>query len=249
MKWYLRDPAMAERERHRIMQAFPELSLETDNARSAVVTGVLRIVGDLGYSTYLIVPNDYPKGVPVLWCDPKEIPWNVDRHVYADTGRACLCVTSESRVHWPPGSDLTDFLSRLVVPYLLGQLYYDVHGHWPPTGQRSHGREGILEAYREFLEPLGSVSENVIHDTMRLMARITDPKGHDICPCGSGRKLRKCHRLLFSQLRRSIDRQHAQIDYGLAFDGRRPPYRDSLSASHHLPRRSSHPIANPREVL
>ena len=216
MKWYERYPAMVARERARIRQMFPNLALDTATGGEAIVTGVIEVIPDGGFSTYLIVPDNYPNGVPSLKCNPKEIPWEVDRHVYRD-GMACLCVASEYRTHWPRGSDITDFLSTLVLPYFVAQAFYDAHGHWPATGQRSHGREGIFESYREYLQPLGSVSERAVQDTMKLMARVSAPKGHDPCPCGSGKKLRKCHRELFSKLRRKIDRRHAASDYALVY--------------------------------
>lgn len=212
MKWYERYPAIVDRERSRIRQAFPDLFLDTTTGGEAIVTGVITVASDLGYTTHLVVPHDYPRREPSLKCNPKEIPWKADRHVNSN-GTACLCVASEYRIHWPRGSDLADFLSNLVEPYFLSQLYYDAHGRWPPTGQRSHGREGILEAYREFLEPIGPVREQVLYDTMKLMARVSDPKRHEPCPCGSGRKLRKCHWDIFSKLRRQIDRRHARDDF------------------------------------
>ena len=219
--WYERYPVMAGREQARIKDAFSGLALDTATGGDAIVTGVTEVIPDVGFSTHLIVPANYPNGVPVLRCDPKEIPWIVDRHVYGN-GVACLCVASEYRTHWPRGSDIADFLSKLVVPYFVAQLYFEAHGHWPATGQRSHGREGVIEAYRDFLAPLGSVSERSIHDTMKLMARVSPPKGHHPCPCGSGRKLRKCHRELFWKLRSRIDCRHAASDYALVYSRQSP---------------------------
>ena len=167
---------------------------------------------DLGFSIDLEVPGNYPQGVPKLWCNPKEIPWKADRHVFPD-GLACLCVFSEYRKHWPPGSDLTDFLGTLVHPYLVGQAYYQDHGRWPPGRGRSHGSKGIVEAYQDLLAPLGAVTQPVIEDFARLLARPKHPKGHEPCPCGSGRRLHNCHRSLLMSLRRIIDPEHAKSDW------------------------------------
>ena len=216
MRWYERYPLTVEREQIRIKQAFPTLALDTATGSEAMVTGVLEVIPDVGFSTTLAIPHNYPNGVPILKCNQKEIPWDADRHVYPN-GMACLCVASEYRTHWPKGSDITDFLSKLVVPYFVAQSYFDTHGHWPATGQRSHGRAGIIESYRELLSPLGSVTERTVHDTMKLMARVSPPKGHDSCPCGSERKLRKCHRELFWKLRNKIDRRHAASDYAMVY--------------------------------
>lgn len=201
---------LAMSERVRLSEAFPSLTLDTSNS-PARVTGTMWLEPELGFSIDLEVPDNYPRGVPKLWCNPAEIPWEVDRHVYAD-GLACLCVSSEFRKHWPRGSDLTDFLLTLVRPYLIGQAYYQVHDRWPPGNERSHGAEGILEAYRELLAPVGAVTRPVIEDFVRLLARKTDPKGHEPCPCRSGKRLRHCHREFLMKLRTTIARQHARED-------------------------------------
>ena len=208
---------MVVRETERLGEAFPELALNTTNGEYAIVSGVIRVIEDLGYYVDLAVPNDYPKSVPKLRCHPSEIPWLLDRHVIPKTGIACLCVASEYRVHWPRGSDLTDFLQRLVVPYLAAQLYYDAHGSWPESGQRSHGGDGIVEAYRDLLEQMGTVSERTIRNVMGMLAGRQHPREHDRCPCGSGRKLRKCHGPIVWELRGKVDRRHAASDYELLF--------------------------------
>ena len=123
---------VAASERKRLAEAFPSLALDAASVPAAV-TGTLHLDSGIGYSTHLEIPGNYPRGIPKLRLDPKEIPWEIDRHVYPESGIACLCVSSEYRKHWPPGSDLTDFLEILVRPYLIGQAYYQAHGHWPPA--------------------------------------------------------------------------------------------------------------------
>ena len=219
-------PDVATAERARLSEAFPTLELNTSGVPS-IVTGILRLDAGIGFSIHLEVPGNYPRGIPKLRCDPTEIPWEVDGHVYPGSGIACLCVSSEYRRHWPYGSDLADFLEVLVKPYLIGQAYYQVHGHWPPGLGRPHGPEGIIEAYRELLAPLGSVDIPVIANVMRLLARPGDPGGHEICPCGSGKKLRKCHRSFLIDLRQDVDPEHAAADYRILEP--RPRRRDRVT--------------------
>lgn len=205
-------PAVATVERARLSRAFPTLELDTSGVPS-VVSGTFPLDSGIGFTIRLEIPGNYPRGIPRLRCDPKEIPWEIDRHVYPGSGIACLCVSSEYRKHWPYGSDLTDFLEVLVKPYLIGQAYYQAHDHWPLGLGRSHGPEGIIEAYRELLAPLGSVDTPVITNVMRFLARPGDPGGHELCPCGSGERLRKCHRSFLIDLRRDVDPEHAAADY------------------------------------
>ena len=202
------------KERDRLATVSPDLTLDTSK-QPATVTGIMWLYPEMGYSIELRIPDNYPEGTPWLFCDRNEIPWEIDRHVESKEGMACLCVASEYRKYWPHGFDLAAFLENLVKPFLVGQAYYQIHGHWPPGRERSHGRQGIIEAYEDFLAPLESLSIEVIKHFMRLLSYQNHPKGDEQCPCGSGKQLRKCHRSLVVQLRRSIDPEHAKHDYRL----------------------------------
>ncbi len=204
----------ANKEQERLATTFPDLTLDTSK-HPAKVTGTIWLDPEIGYRMNLIVPANYPADIPYLICDRKEIPWEIDRHVFS-SGRACLCVNSEYRKRWLPGSDLTDFIERLVKPFFIGQVYYNAYGHWPPDWERSHDR-GIIEAYKEFLAPIGSPSIDTIKGFMSLLARPDYPGYKEKCPCGSGKYLQNCHRKLFVELRNTIDPAHARMDYQMQF--------------------------------
>ena len=147
-------------------------------------------------------------------CRQKEIPWEADRHVLS-AGVACLCVSSEYRLHWPRGSDLTDFLECFVRPYFVRQAYHQAHGRWPPGQERSHGAAGIIESFSETLSELGSPSVASIERFLMVLANPGHPMGRDPCPCGSGKKVRRCHRRLVWALRNRIHPQLARDDLSL----------------------------------
>jgi hypothetical protein len=192
---------------------FPFLHFNAESEDVApIITGTFPVGPDIGYTTTLELPRGYPSEVPILHCDPAEIPWELDRHVVTQSGHACLCARSEYRLHWPEGSSISEFIQRLVRPFFLGQFYYETHGCWPPTGARSHGWPGIVEAYVELCAPLGDTSLPTILRVMRLLSRKNHPQGHEICPCGSGRLLRHCHRAVIAKLRRSVRPQDAATD-------------------------------------
>lgn len=230
MQWFW-DSTRGIAEASELTERFPTLNLVLDRERaSASVNGKLFVAGEIGFTVALELPNDYPAGVPILRCDAKEIPWKADRHVNEKTGEGCLCVRSEYRIHWPFGSSLTTFIERLVVPYFIGQFYYDTHGCWAPTGHRSHGAPGILEAYMDLAAPLGDVSIETIERLMRLLSRKADPKGHELCPCGSMKPLRKCHGEVVRNLRRNVAPQDAIADFAHTF--RLPPSAPPISQRH-----------------
>lgn len=206
-----------EREGKKLAETYPGLKLELGSDCSGLITGRLEVSQGVSYTVTMLVPSSYPAHEPILKCDPNEIPWKLHRHVYEKYGTACLCARSETRIHWPWGANLTDFFTKLVHPFFVGQFYYDTHGKWPPTGERSHGKAGIIETFVELLQEFGEANEKQIKAVLRLLARKSSAKGHEICPCGSGKKLRNCHKDLIRRLRRSIDPRHARLDLKEAF--------------------------------
>ena len=204
---------VANHERERLAGAFPTLALDT-SATPATVTGTLWLDSGFGFSVDLQIPDGYPEGIPRLVVRPEEIPWQADRHVVT-AGVACLCVSSEYRLHWPRGSDLTDFMKCFVVPYFARQAYHQTHGQWPAGQERSHGAAGIVESFSETLAELGSPGVATIERFLIMLASPGHPKGNDSCPCGSGKKIRKCHRRLVWKLRNRIDPEFARNDLWL----------------------------------
>lgn len=204
-------------EEARLQDDFPSLPLSVGQDGLRSIVGLLEVVPDVSYTVDLRIPPDYPKVEPRLFCNPQEIPWKLDRHVYEQNGLACLCARIEIRRHWPWGSDLTDFVSTLVKPFFLWQFYFETHGVSPPTGARSHFGPGILEAAQDMLNSLGNVTDGQIKEFLRLLSRKNAPRGHEACPCGSGLKLRNCHSDLMRILRTQVDPRHAAADLAEAF--------------------------------
>src|SRR5467141_1096892 len=93
------------RELAEVGHRFPSLTLRHHPESSApALYGVLEAAPSVAYTITLVLPPKYPTAVPILFCDPAEIPRSVDRHFFTDTGSACLCAMSEYRIHWPQGS-------------------------------------------------------------------------------------------------------------------------------------------------
>lgn len=218
--WYW-DRTKGREEAQRLKERFPSLELRLDRKdRVAFVKGVLSISDGIGYSVDLRLPSNYPDGVPTLWVDARQVPWLSDRHVSERTGEACLCVRSEYRLHWPRGSDVPLFIERLVLPFFAAQFFYDINGSWPKGAARSHGPDGIIEAYRDLTAPLGNSSMEVIEKVMRLLASTRRPQGHELCPCGSGLILRDCHSAVLRDLREHVAPEHAAADLQTLFPSR-----------------------------
>lgn len=93
--------------------------------------------------------------------------------------------------------------------FLVWQAYYDAHQKPPPWGERSHFVNGIIEYYSELLDIKKC---QYVVKFMRLLARKNYPKGHEICPCGSGERLRNCHRELLYSIREHVNWEYVAVD-------------------------------------
>jgi hypothetical protein len=215
MRWYEKNPARLDEERSALISKYPLLSLEVRPKGYQVIDDRL-LVGEevvveglcqpdptgevtrVGYDIAIILPVDYPRRIPTLYCRDQGLPRDIDRHILSD-GRACLCVVSEVRRYLKDNYRLVDFVERLVHPFLVGQYYFDFHGKWP-WQDRSHRINGILEAYEELT---GLNDLPTIRGFMEILSKERPVKGHWLCPCGSGKRLRDCHSSLYRELRES----------------------------------------------
>ena len=167
---------------------------------------------DIEYGIVILFSGNYPKYPPVLFCNDPKLPIDIiDRHIMKD-GSACLGVRAEINSRWRSNPTIVHFIENMVAPFLVWQAYYDAF-HKPPTwGERPHFGKGIREFYAELL---GMPPDENIIGFMKLLARKNQPKGHEHCPCDSGKRLRDCHRDLLYDTREKVYWKDVQID--LAF--------------------------------
>ena len=225
-QWYESNRKLFREERKALASACPLLRLAVVNPEfklnsvcelkqeCAVVHGAYSLhISDtsrqIDYGIVLVLPSNFPKLSPAMFCNDPKLPiGNIDRHIMTD-GRACLGVQAEIRMRWPPGSRIVEFLENLVAPILAWQAYYDAYQKPPPWGERSHYKQGILEFYAELL---GRPVDSSVVGFMRLLARKNRPKGHERCPCNSGKRLRNCHRDLVYDARQRVAWQNVEHD-------------------------------------
>lgn len=174
-----------------VAQHQPELTVSRTDS-FIILDGLFVVSGPAGpFDSYQIkagISGGFPADEPVVFEEGGRIPRIADRHVFPDQGNCCLGVWEEWLLT-APDHRFESFLTGPMHDYFVSQTYYEVHGEWP-FGERSHGRLGILEAYSDLLGI--ALNEKTIADYLQLLSRQTI-KGHALCPCGSGRRLRKCH--------------------------------------------------------
>ena len=85
--------------------------------------------------------------------------------------------------------DLEVWFNSFLIPYFFSYEYFKYY-HCFPFGERSHDMRGILEYYSEIfhLNDVQKAREFVIQ-----VSRMKCYRGHHMCPCGSGLRIRNCH--------------------------------------------------------
>ena len=228
-QWYQMNKKLFEKERASLAKHYPLLCLIivgenyclNDVAflseERAIIHGTYELKlpnsnRTINYSLNLITPKNYPKYPPIMYCNDPKLPINtIDRHILKD-GEACLGVPTEINIKWRKNLTISNFLENIVKPFLIWQSFYEFNNKPPQWGERSHNTKGILEFYSELIK---THDKNIIINFLKLLQRKNNPKGHEICPCGSGKHLRNCHRDLLSNLRESISSNDAKFDLEL----------------------------------
>ena len=119
---------------------------------------------------------------------------------------ACLFVPEEWLLRPQEEKTLIRYLDGPVRNYFLWQSLFE-RGESPPWKERSHGIPGLIEAYGDMV---GMQGKEAIIGCLIILSK-TAFKGHWICPCRSGQKIRYCHSQHLQNLRLKIFPQVARL--------------------------------------
>ena len=135
------------------------------------------------------LPKNFPKKEPIVFETGGRIPRILDRHIYPKTGNCCITIWETWLIN-TTNAGIGEYISGPVNNYFFGQHYFEEYSKWP-FGDWDHGLGGIVDAYAELIgcPPDEKIIERYLH-----ILKLDWPKGHLPCPCGSGKKIRNCHR-------------------------------------------------------
>lgn len=131
----------------------------------------------------------YPKFFPVLYIENNRIDKIDDRHI---SGDCICCVEVEQKQHLraEKGITILQFIDEYVVPFFADQLYFEKEESWA-SGDYKHDFDGKLQYYYE----ISGINENKeLIFILKNLSKIQNLKMYDLCFCGSGKKLKYCHR-------------------------------------------------------
>lgn len=203
MTWYNENPALLEKIREALQQALPEFFLHVEGDKM-FARGRLSLAKDAKlYGRYLVefeFSENYPKDPPTVREIGNKIAPSPERHMELG-GKACLYYPDAQWQYYSEETTFVEFIDRVVMPFFWGQVYFDRKGKWPYPA-RAHFEAGALDYYKEELE-----TDNVllISKLLNYMIR-KDVSKNAKCPCGSGKKFRKCHKESLDTLKTKISR-------------------------------------------
>jgi hypothetical protein len=145
------------------------------------------------YDVIISLPSRYPDELPKVFPRGYKLDERFE-HINPDDS-FCLAVPFEERKLFDTDPTLLGFINNLVVPFLYSYSYFLKNGKYP-FGERAHGNSGVLDYYQELFG-----SNDVKQIILSLYKFSIDGyKAHEMCPCGSGKKVLRCHKLQVKEL-------------------------------------------------
>lgn len=99
------------------------------------------------YEVIISFDTKYPNCFPKVWEISNKIPKDLDRHIKKD-GTLCFANPQDELRVCKTGITFVWFLENILNTHLVREYYREMEGEYP-TGERSHGNEGIWEGYYE----------------------------------------------------------------------------------------------------
>ncbi|HFU76852.1 MAG TPA: hypothetical protein ENK66_11475 [Arcobacter sp.] len=120
-----------------------------------------------------------------------------DLHINSD-GSFCLVIDDREEELFENGFTIKEFFQNSLEPFLFQMSYYEREGKFP-WGEYAHGRLGYIELYAENGISLDKLLS--FFDKREIISLVLKTRQSD-CLCGSGKKMRKCHPLIFKGIQK-----------------------------------------------
>jgi hypothetical protein len=216
------DELLLRQPRLRIVPADADVVLAGTLEINAQIPGKAAITDN--YQVELRIPQNFPGRIPLVFETGGRIP-----RAYHHLQNGSLCLGSETRLRLllAEGMSLIGFVERCVIPYLYRYSYLKTHGE-APFGDLEHGAEGIREDLRLLF---GVDAKSAVSAFVHLVGMKKRHANKGACPCGSGRRLGRCHNRLINRLRNRLGRywfrvlQQQLLGTSSPLDDRSPVHR------------------------
>lgn len=160
--------------------------------------------GEIFYKMfYLVIILDKTRQIklPIVWL-PQEIKPNNFAHMYSDN-TCCLGLNHEIMKLWGPNQNAVDFFDNVIDIFLINYLSFKRNGRCA-TQERPHGTQGVINYYENIFNLPYDQCAKILPFILSNAKRKELAHGHNVCPCGSGKKLRNCHGNLINGFLREL---------------------------------------------
>ncbi len=129
----------------------------------------------------------YPRRFPYAFEVGGDIPIGADTHKGINN-QLCLTVEPDEILQCSDGLHIVDFIDTILIPHLAHQYYYKMTGSYIQA--YGHSSAGVKEFYTELF---GTTNMEVWKKIVKLVFSGKIGR-NDLCPCGSGKKYKYCHK-------------------------------------------------------
>ena len=144
------------------------------------------------------VPDQFPASMALVWEIAGRIPLS-----YHHLDNQALCLGSRVRLHLEMAGSpsVLRFVERCLIPYLYGYSHFSTTGVMP-FDELHHGELGSLQ---DLAGLLGTKMDDALPFCL-LASMLRRRANKRPCPCGSGRRLGRCHNRRVNALRDRVGR-------------------------------------------
>lgn len=197
-----------------MLNAYPELNYKKEHGNN-IFSGKVKVCNVIPITNVILcesfkirieISEDYPLILPRVYDVGNSIDTNYI-HRYS-SGELCLetkiCLSLFSKDH-----SEKEFVDHFLNNYLYSYLYYKRYGFYP-FGERPHGLDGEIDYIAEYFAVSKVEAKRIIYYLISC-----EIKRNDICPCGSGRFVKRCHgNKMISLLNKVGKKQFKQYIFG-----------------------------------
>lgn len=161
------------------------------------------------YLIQILFPLNFPDRTPIVKEIKGRIPSSADYHNNKENNGLCLGVPGEidKKIHANP--TFKYLISEIVIPFLYANTFREKYNKYP-WETRQHGAEGIIDYYQKLF---GFNDRNTTQNFLLNIAFFRNfVKGHNLCPCGSGKQFRNCHKSKYDALVKYHSHKNIQKD-------------------------------------
>jgi len=156
------------------------------------------------YNILIWFTKKYPYEFPIVIETSEKIPKVLSRHVKVN-GTLCFGNWQDELSTCKNGITFTWFLDEILNTHLCREFVKEKTTKYP-TGERSHGMEGIWEGYYDVLSIM---DKSKVLEELELILNHNQIGRNDLCYCNKGKKYKACHEKIESEVTK-IGKTNAQ---------------------------------------